>query len=55
MAVVSARPMPSAESTPAIGGTSTVRIPSESATAHACCPPAPPNVVSTYRVTSWPF
>ena len=48
IAVVSARPMPSADSTPAIGGTSTVRMPSESATAHACWPPAPPKVVSTY-------
>ncbi|MGJ3559048.1 hypothetical protein ACR6C2_08965 [Streptomyces sp. INA 01156] len=45
MAVVSARPMPSAERTPAAGGTRTVRIPRESATMHACCPPAPPKVV----------
>ncbi len=45
MAVVSARPMPSAESTPAMGGTRTVRMPSESATRHACWPPAPPKVV----------
>ena len=30
-------------------------MPSESATAQACWPPAPPNVVSAYRVTSWPF
>ena len=29
-------------------------MPSASATAHACCPPAPPNVVSTYSVTSRP-
>ena len=55
MAVVSARPMPSAESTPAMGGTRTVRMPSESATMHACWPPAPPKVVRAYRVTSWPF
>ncbi len=55
MAVVSASPMPSADRTPAIGGTRTVRMPSESATMQACCPPAPPKVVRTYRVTSWPF
>ena len=55
MTVVSASPMPRADSTPAIGGTTTVRMPSESATAQACWPPAPPNVVSAYRVTSWPF
>ena len=30
-------------------------MPSESATAQACWPPAPPNVVSAYSVTSWPF
>ena len=46
MATTSARPIPSAESTPAIGGTSTVRMPSASATAQACWPPAPPNVTS---------
>ncbi|COZ65567.1 Uncharacterised protein [Mycobacterium tuberculosis] len=34
--MVSARPIPSAESTPAIGGISTVRMPRASATAHAC-------------------
>ena len=55
VAIVSASPIPSADSTPAIGGTSTVRMPSESATAQACCAPAPPNVVSAYRETSWPF
>ena len=55
MAVVSARPMPSADSTPAIGGTSTDRMPSESATAQACWPPAPPKVVRAYPVTSCPF
>ena len=55
IAVVSARPMPRADSTPAIGGTRTVRIPRESATAHACWAPAPPKVVSTYCVMSWPF
>lgn len=45
MAVVSARPIPSADRTPAMGGTRTVRMPSESATMQACCPPAPPKVV----------
>ena len=55
IAVVSASPMPNADSTPAIGGISTVPMPSESATAQACCPPAPPNVVNTYAVTSRPF
>lgn len=55
MAVVSASPMPRADRTPAMGGTRTVRMPSESATMHACWPPAPPKVVSAYRVTSWPF
>ncbi|CAM5631466.1 hypothetical protein SALBM217S_06184 [Streptomyces griseoloalbus] len=55
MAVVSARPMPRADSTPAMGGTRTVRMPRESATMHACWPPAPPKVVRAYRVMSWPF
>lgn len=55
MAVVSARPMPRADSTPAMGGTRTVRMPRESATMQACWPPAPPKVVRAYRVMSWPF
>ncbi len=43
-AVASATPMPYAESTPASGGTTTVLIPSASATAQACWPPAPPKL-----------
>ena len=54
IAVMSARPMPSADSTPASGWMNTRRMPSSSATRHACCPPAPPKHASVYAVTSCP-
>ena len=45
---------PSADSTPAASGTSTVRISSSSASAHACSGPAPPNATSAKSRGSWP-
>ncbi len=52
MAMMSASPIPYADSTPASGWMSTRVMPSASATAQACCPPAPPNTLSRYSVTS---
>ena len=52
MAMMSASPIPYADSTPASGWMSTRVMPSASATAQACWPPAPPNTFSTYSVTS---
>ena len=52
MAMMSASPIPYADSTPASGWMSTRVMPSASATAQACCPPAPPNTFRTYSVTS---
>ena len=45
---------PSAESTPAAPGTSTVSIPSSSASAHACNGPAPPKATSAKPAGSCP-
>ena len=45
---------PSAERTPAAAGTSTLPIPSSSASAHACSGPAPPNATSAKSRGSWP-
>ena len=47
IAVTSASPIPYADSTPASGWISTLVMPSSSATAQACWPPAPPKVAST--------
>ena len=52
IAMTSASPIPYADSTPASGWMSTRVMPSASATAQACWPPAPPNTFRTYRVTS---
>ena len=45
---------PTAENTPARGGTTTARMPSASATAHACSGPAPPNATSARSRGSTP-
>ena len=50
----SARPMPTAESTPEKRCTKMVRIPRARAIAQACCPPAPPKEASTCCDTSYP-
>ena len=52
MAMMSASPIPYADSTPASGWMRILVTPSASATAQACWPPAPPNTLSRYSVTS---
>jgi len=50
----SARPIPNADNTPASGWMRMRPMPSRSATAQACCPPAPPKQARVYRATSCP-
>ena len=45
---------PHAEKLPGSFGTSTLSMPSSSATVVACMGPAPPNAISTHRRGSWP-
>ncbi len=54
MAMMSASPIPYADSTPASGWMRIFSMPRASATAQACWPPAPPNTLSRYPVTSYP-